>query len=136
MKERDIIYGAWLNFFGSHVQITGIQEGQLYSRHTGWVDIAKFEPIPITEEILAKNGFTYWKEKVKGRKQKKEKIYKKILRNEDGTARLCCLYLYPDGTWRNLYLGKQRFTYVHQLQYAYNMAERDDFVEIFENWEI
>lgn len=121
MKEREIIYGAWLMFFNKPVQIDGIQKGQLHSKYTGWVEISQFKGIRITGEMLTRNGYRIAEQKKNGF------IFRKGKTNE-----LDILYAQwgkGEADFR-LQKGSGPCLYVHELQAAFSLSRRKKFEDM------
>lgn len=65
MKEKELLYGIYVYFNcfdGSKIiaKVTGFNDGIVYGVSeygTHWCQISKIEPIPLTPEIIEKNGF-------------------------------------------------------------------------------
>ena len=126
LKESDVFYGAWLKFYGSYVQIMGIQKGQLYSRHTGWMDIDKFEPIPITTDFLLKNGYHVYKEVANGYLFRKGMGEFDILHARWGNKI----------DYRLQKIGGMSLKYIHELQRAFLLTKRKKFSERWQTMKI
>lgn len=71
MKANEIILGTYVYFNcfdGSKivVRVTGFNNGIVYGdskNGSHWCNIKNVEPIPLTPEILEKNGFVEWRDK-------------------------------------------------------------------------
>ena len=69
MKANELMIGDWLKHYnGTPMQVTKITTEHFACAENGgvncWEYNNKFEPIPLTIEILEKNGFEYNKQKV------------------------------------------------------------------------
>ena len=125
MTEKDLMAGAFVYFNcfdGSKIVVcvTGFNDGIVYGdseNGSHWCNIGKVEPIPITPEILEKNGFTQCEPQgyglyVKGKKG--EGLYNILWQGESYNYYLeIAAYTYPFGEF-----NKTNIKYVHQLQHA------------------
>lgn len=61
MKAEDLMIGDWVKFNNSDLahQIKAIAGKSVKVDKVYWYSASKLSPIPITSEILEKNGFTY-----------------------------------------------------------------------------
>ena len=59
MKANELMIGDWVLFATRLTKINGIAEGgfSVNLEREGWQSISAIEPIPLTAEILEKNGF-------------------------------------------------------------------------------
>ena len=121
MKANELlndIYVYFNCFDGSKiiVKVTEFNDGIAYgvSEHgTHWCQITKIEPIPLTSEILEKNGFV-----IESRDYHGEPLqYCKLV---DG--------LWIDISGENFFEGK--LEYVHQLQHALRLCGIEKEIEL------
>ena len=61
MKASELMVGDWVFTRGQIEQVTSIYDGYICTEHYEYSHDYYFEPIPITPEILEKNGFMYCK---------------------------------------------------------------------------
>lgn len=111
MKANDLMIGDWvqIQYRNKKVKVTGVHDGLIDTNAASRLREDEVYPIPLTAEILEKNGF-----KKKGHRYG---IYDDYYDFE--------MYEYNDGTWIVLYHccetplpDEQLFTsYVHQLQH-------------------
>ena len=61
MKANELMIGDWVLFATRQTKINGIAEGgfSVNLEREGWQSISAIEPIPLTAEILEKNGFKF-----------------------------------------------------------------------------
>ena len=66
MKANELMFGDWVCYATRPFRIDGISVGgfSVHSDKEGWVSIADVAPIPLTEEMLKKNGY-----EMEGRKE-------------------------------------------------------------------
>lgn len=132
MKANELMISDWVKFAGRYSGIDGIAEGG-YSVHISgrWAPTFDIEPIPLTQEILEKNGFKF-----------------------DGSGQCSMMFLsepqFAEGLRFNIYVGLKRKTievfaahpiekspnwrkgnkvylevcgcYVHELQHAFRLC--------------
>lgn len=59
MKEKDLMIGDWVLDGNAYAQVTSITcDGNIETTHNEHSNIELVNPIPLTPEILEKNGFT------------------------------------------------------------------------------
>ena len=62
MNAKDLMLGDWIRTVAGIIQVSLIAEKMVYcsvpTGHKSW-EITMIEPIPLTAEILEKNGFEY-----------------------------------------------------------------------------
>jgi hypothetical protein len=72
MKANELMIGDWVEVINSdhikHAQVNGILANSIYTKEAEYeseeIAIDNIEPIPLTPEILEKNGFEHIKQKV------------------------------------------------------------------------
>jgi len=58
MKANELMIGAWVLDGNAYAQVASITcDGNIETTHNKYSNIELIEPIPITQEILEKNGF-------------------------------------------------------------------------------
>ena len=135
IKCRDLMYGDWCcDKHGFQWQIIGVGDDYAYATFEGnegdpWEFDDKDdqpEPIPLTPEILEKNGFDF----VKGSDNRSVWngwwIYKGL------ELATCCLN--REGNWPcyiNIYDSNIKCEYVHQLQHALRLCGLDELANNF-----
>lgn len=119
MKIEELSIGDWVEVEGSPRQVRYIDGALKFLRVSGKgnpVYIGGVRPIPITAEILEKNGF------------EKAAICTTYLYNSDIE-----ITLYGDGWWRTIGLDEYtlyRLDGVHQLQQAMRLAGVEKDIEV------
>ena len=128
MKANELMVGDWLKHAnGKYYRVTRIDIlGDYNSIHYAcgfphlWEYNNKFEPIPLTPDILKKNGFVEWRDKCY-RWEYAEGIYI----NADFTA---------EEPWAHIsnrcYSATPVCRYVHELQHALRLCEIDKTIEL------
>jgi hypothetical protein len=115
MKAEELMIGDWVHYRGTNIQVTslydkgGSNEIGWSDKESVWVNGSNVEPIPLTPEILEKNGFVESKEKSNIEDIGCAIIYGKYKRFDSDN---CLNYgdsLYP-------------IKYVHQLQHAMKLC--------------
>lgn len=117
MKATDLMIGDWVLYGDKSVRVLQLSENSKYD----WV-----KPIPITPEILEKNGFCFVKSSDMDSVWNGWWIYKGL---ELGT---CCLD--REGNWPcciNIVDSNIECKYVHQLQHALRLCELDELADNF-----
>jgi hypothetical protein len=109
MKAEELMIGDWV-YITDHPMIK--EAKQVKSEHF-LRSLVIFEPIPLTEEILEKNGFkkNKFNQYVLGKSYLGEKIYYEI-GFEIGFIQLCYPLRYPNSYYSILSCG-----YVHEFQH-------------------
>ena len=121
MKLGDIKIGNWVVDNGKYAQITGITcDGNIETTVNEKSNIELVEPIPLTQEILKKNGWSH------------DTYDNESYDNED--AEMLSLWVGEDG--RNAWWWHAGFelvipiNYVHQLQNALALCEIEKEIEL------
>ena len=134
MKATELMIGDWLQHAsGKYFQVTRIDMWGDGSVHFAcghphlWEYNNKFSPIPLTEEILEKNGFVY--------KEEEETCATEAFHHWwlEGSA----FALNDDSWWRSIKDGNLHvkfgifpLKYVHQLQHALRLCGIDKTIEL------
>lgn len=109
MKVEDLMVGDWM-YIKDYPTIT--QPKQVKKEHF-LRSLVEFEPIPLTQEILEKNGFGGNKPKVKlileDTRELLYNIYEKVL----------TIY------WNSQIVFRSQCAYVHELQHALRLCKID-----------
>lgn len=137
VKIRELSVGDWVRYefpeIGKrNIQVNSIDEEDNHIGAGGvgasaWSDVSKFEPIPLTPEILEKNGF---EEGLKDGEAYKIKVgfnqYLWLFNVEDG----CWMFRLVLGSFEDFDIAKVEIKYVHQLQHALRLAGVDKEIEV------
>ena len=122
MKREELMINDWVSLDGEPIQVAGLQGRKVgvhkrrRSIYCSWHLDSEFQPIPLTEEILVKNGF------------------KKESQTIDGDY---CKYTLPgfalnwcdtDGFWYQN--GDITPNHVHQLQHLLRLAGIEKEIEL------
>lgn len=99
MKAEDLMTGDWILYGGKPVQVLQLSEGKDYKH---------ISPIPITPEILEKNGWALWE--IEGE-------YKGVISIYGREA--------PFGVFDGIEIN-----FVHQLQHALRLCGIDKTIEL------
>lgn len=133
IKCRDLMVGDWItNRDGFPMQITNVGENYAYATWEDnegdpWEYDDKDEqpqPIPLTPEILEKNGFGFVKS------SDKDTVWNGWWIYEDLELGTCCL----NGDWPcfiNIDDSNIKCEYVHQLQHALRLCKLDELANNF-----
>ena len=115
MKVNELMIGDWVLYNETHQQILEISgiDDEVYLEIDELVHQSEIQPIPLTTEILEKNGFV---------KESRE--------NHGNNLQYCIL---TDGLWidisgENFFEGK--LEYVHQLQHALKLCGIEKEIEL------
>ena len=112
MNTKELQIGDWVNYRGTNIQVTslydkgGSNEIGWGVKESTWVNGRCIEPIPLTAEILEKNGFK------RGFGEEGQPIFSTIQFGEYG---MWDGYCFPNCKGRVL-------QYVHQLQHALRLC--------------
>lgn len=133
MKASDLMIGDWVLFNEKPAQIVGIRNDMdgAYARTTAkdvWYPVETFEPIPLTEDILIKNGY----------KRDKHQCYYPIFNNPEGDFMTVYFVLRSgDGQW---FMGVDtgayespcfaHCDYVHKFQHLLRDIDEDKELEL------
>jgi len=126
MKANELMIGVSVYFCcfdGSKivVRVTGFKDGIVYGdsdKGSHWCNIEKVEPIPITPEILKKNGFVFngYKYDLRVGNYEMWAIFE-----EPYSQGRHCLQIYNE--YRDIPIKYHNlFKYVHQLQHAMRLC--------------
>lgn len=123
MKAEELMIGDWVHYRGANIQITslydkgGSNEIGWSNKESVWVNGCNVEPIPLTVEILEKNGFEV--------DEKDENMLKWRWSVIDD----CMSYDKSTGKLRIFYVSGLVFVkmleFVHELQHALRLCEID-----------
>lgn len=133
MKAKDLMIGDWVECVDSthkekvYAQIDAIEEGQTcilvrLDNRNWFLDISFIKPIPLTPEILVKNGF--------------EIVYDKYKLPNYRTDFYFTVFTGVDGYWNPVDLGVMiggvpaTLDYVHQLQQVLRLCGIDKEIEL------
>lgn len=131
MRANELMLGDWVSHFdeGKNCVVTELRGRKVsvsYTDDNGKKKYSEllpemaFEPIPLTAEILEKNGF------VKDKTQYDEDFYE--FWSED---LVYCIYLYLYGVHFFLFDNiNMQIKYVHQLQHALRLCNIDKEIEL------
>jgi hypothetical protein len=123
MKANELMIGDWLKHYnGIPMQVTKITTIHFACAENGgvncWEYNNKFEPIPLTPEILEKNGFGGNKPKVKLILEDTRELLYNIYEKE--------LTIY----WNSQVVFRSPCAYAHQLQHALKLCKIDKGIVI------
>lgn len=129
MKTEELMIGDWVLYREEVLKVTslytkrGANEIGFGESEDFWVDISNIEPIPLTPEILEKNGF-------EADDKNKDMLYWNWSICED-----CVSYDKETGTIRIFHtLGRLVFVhplrYVHELQHALRLCGIEKEIEL------
>ena len=117
VTSKDLMVGDWLMFNGKPCQVKGLHNDDTATL-TGYRSLYYLidaEPIPLTPEILEKNGFEGIKE---GRFPSLRNYYNDIIFQLEGIR--------EEGNCKILYIFKNiPILYVHELQHALKLCRID-----------
>jgi len=126
MKANELQIGDYVNYRGQIIKVTslydkgGSNEVGWSDKESVWVNAISVEPIPLTPEILEKNGF--------------EKVYDEYklpnyrIKWKNYTNLFFIVFTGVDGYWNHVGLGviiggvPATLDYVHQLQQAMKLC--------------
>ena len=135
MLCKELQYGDWVSAGGGlPMQITNVGEDYAYATWEDnegdpWEFDDKDEqpqPIPLTPEILEKNGFGFVKS------SDRDSVWNGWWINKGLELATCCLD--KEGNWPcyiNIYDSNIKCEYVHQLQHALRLCGLDDLADNF-----
>ena len=110
MKVEELTVGDWVYDGNSIAQVTGITcDGIIETTHNQSSNIEIIWPIPLSAEILEKNGFT--------KKLDADRLHYWFILI-DGHTKFSILYARSVFQW----LGPLDFKYVHELQHALKLC--------------
>lgn len=117
MKATDLMIGDWVSYKGIVNRIAPADFG-IYEEHSVWRE--NLEPIPLTAEILERNGWKKWR------------VYFRLL---VGDGDMFLEYYPHEQRLEEIYIGKERkfeivfrakaIKYVHELQHALRLCGVD-----------
>ena len=128
MEAKDLMIGDWVDYNGTYQRVEEITDidNQVYLTEYEVVDCPDIYPIPITKDILEKNGFEL----------SPDCVYEYIYEDEDKKI-ICC----PKGTacinaygYISVYRGclsveDMPIDFVHELQHALKLCESEIEIE-------
>lgn len=130
MKANELMTGAFVYFNcfdGSKivVRVTGFKDGIVYGdskKGSHWCNIEKVEPIPLTPEVLEKNGFNQDK-------------YGQFIFNEDtGESEhyLCIVPSYDEGIywWTVNSEPIAKINHLHELQHIFRLCKIEKEIDL------
>ena len=128
MEAKELMVGDWV-MIENNSRICAIAEDGVYfedKNGRGATSFDRIKPIPLTEELLIKNG---WHRYYFGAKDTSDKVSINYELKNDHTLFLCH---YPDEDCFCSTFGLKRieFRYVHQLQHALRLCGIDKTIEI------
>ena len=121
MEAKESMIGDWVLIGNNHIRITSLQEGK---------DYVEAQPIPLTAEILEKNGFKVNKEREMVLKLKDYDIGIDFYLT-DREEPLKSLYWYsikknnPIDGLMPLHYAEGYYSFVHELQHALSLCGID-----------
>ena len=131
MDARKLMIGAWILYAGRYSQIDGMAEGSFSVHITEgkWVSILSVSPIPITPEVLEKNGFVVTK------KERYQSEWKIIPENYGRTRYItninCINGGYDFGCYcKGEFIGSFHLSFIHELQSALQLCEINREIEL------
>lgn len=131
MRANELMLGDWVSHFdeGKNCVVTELRGRKVSvsftnsngkNKYSEPLPEMAFEPIPLTAEILGKNGF------VKDKTQDGEDFY--AFWSEDSEY---CIYLYLYGVYFFLFDNiNMQIKYVHQLQHALRLCSIEKEIEL------
>lgn len=135
MKIKELSIGDWVRhtFYEENVQIVRIYgDGERVLAERGKLSISchlnHFEPIPLTPEILEKNGFV--KDLKNGEAYKIKLAFSQhllLFKVGDGC---CWMFRLVLSLFEDFDIAKVEIKYVHQLQHALRLAGIDKEIEL------
>lgn len=138
LKISDLSVGDWVqNDYGDYVKVEGIWQGSnfnyqvdiLRDGRTGTIVPCNLHPIPITAEILEKNGWRVIEKEVLG-EDYEYNGGERVWDDENCTIEICeakqGVFWY---SWSNEYY-MWRLKYVHQLQHLIRLAGVDKEINL------
>jgi len=112
MKAEELMLGDWVRFENSDLchQVYAVQGKSVKIDKQYWNKADKLQPIPLTAEILEKNGI--------------DPKHTPTYFDEDENL-VIEIFVAPNGIWWSINLAEYmifKFNYVHQLQNALNLC--------------
>ena len=134
MEVTDLMIGDWVRIKG-HLDYDKVQEIARDENMQWYISFAcsavlfrayEFEPIPLTPEILEKNGFGFVK------RSDRDSVWNGWWINRGLELATACLD--KEGNWPcyiNIYDSNIKCEYVHQLQHALRLCGLDELADNF-----
>lgn len=122
MKENELMIGDWIQ-----VPPSGIRKMKITQLCEDWGDIDDIEPVPVSPEILEKNGFKDIGDNTWQLEEKPYWFWVDFYNHEYGCEFDTSTYEYKD-TERRLKLYGD--LYVHQLQHALRLCGIEKEIEL------
>ena len=131
MEATELMIGDWVGrvFDDKRIdyrQVDWIRTGEIGMRYQKVWAIGCIEPIPLTPEILEKNGFSFVKS------SDRDSVWNGWWINKGLELATCCLD--KEGNWPcyiNIYDSNIKCEYVHQLQHALRLCGLDELADNF-----
>ena len=122
MKARELMIGDWVELYGTPTRWE-LEDYAKWHKEMERTDVHTFEPIPLTPEILEKNGLES-SEYYGSNTYKLGNSDKYITFDKTGYVDLCIEYEVPDYGEEDL-LKITTIQYVHELQHALKLCGID-----------
>lgn len=122
MKANELMLGDWVAFrkdFPDRVNAIAIGGHAVNLEHDGWQQMSSIQPIPITPEILEKNGFDFLYSSVPGGTSQEQRMRKVDTYKWQG---LVVNYYHETNDFQMIDFRGVRLDYVHQLQHALRLC--------------
>lgn len=137
MNAKNLMIGDWVMYSGQYFKVDGYfritntlclkYNGKTAYYKDGTIVAEDSEPIPLTAEILEKNGFKkdiggyLWTDDI----HNQEQVYVEVAFRHDGTCRRCEIRNHNDT------FASNRIQFVHELQHTLRLCGLNDFADNF-----
>lgn len=122
MKANELMLGDWVAFrkdFPDRVNAIAIGGHSVSLEHDSWQQMSSIQPLPITPEILEKNGFDFLYSSVPGGTPQEQRMRKVDTYRWLGIA---VNYYHETNDFQIVDFRGVRFNYVHQLQHVLRLC--------------
>ena len=122
MKANELMLGDWVAYrkdFPDRVNAIAIGGHAVSLEHDSWQQMSSIQPIPLTPEILKKNGFDFLYSSVPGGTPQEQRMRKVDTYEWRGIA---VNYYHETNDFQIVNFRGVRINYVHQFQHALRLC--------------
>lgn len=122
MKAQELMIGDWVAYrkdFPDRVNAIAIGGHAVSLEHDSWQQMSSISPIPLTPEILKKNGFDFLYSSVPGGTPQEQRMRKVDTYKWQG---LVVNYYHETNDFQMVNFRGVRLDYVHQFQHALRLC--------------